>query len=212
MNDVPIIGQHWGGPKRAVALANLVTGKLAQVKSGIKRDVSAFMQKVVQPPRNARAGPPAGGGALVNAPHNVNEGRLALVNEEFWIVLPRTFNVCYKNKICNIVTKHVRVAASLLEVLKGKANAWGVIADEDIEEGGCVGVYGGAIEERLYAEDLREPDVLLATHIKNVEGKWKGYLLDGIVNEDEPIKRAMDWYTSRSMIGSIFNDGLGSEH
>ena len=41
------------------------------------------------------------GGALVNAPHNENEGELALVNEEFWIVLPRTFNVCYKGKICN---------------------------------------------------------------------------------------------------------------
>ena len=65
MIDVPIIGQHRGGQKGAVALANLVTGKLAQVKSGIKKDVSAFMQKVVQPPRNAGAGPPGVGGALV---------------------------------------------------------------------------------------------------------------------------------------------------
>ena len=50
---------------------------------------------------------------------------------------------------------------------------------------------------------------MLATHVKNVEGKWKGYLLDGIINEDEPIKRGMDWYTERGTIGSLFNCGYG---
>ena len=89
--------------------------------------------------------------------------------------------------------------------MKGKENAWGVIADKDIEEGGFVGIYSGSYREKEYAELLRAPHLLLATHVKNVKGKWKGYLLDGIINEDEPIKCGMDWYTERGMIGSLFN-------
>ena len=127
------------------------------------------------------------------------------IPEQEWFVPSRVFEMYVKNHFERVPTLKVRIGPSRLPALQGKSNAWSVFLDQDGDAGDLVAVYGGAIEEQAYAERLRKPDLLLASHIKDVKGKWNGYLLDGIINQ-----RGMLWYVERVLVGSILNDPLGS--
>ena len=123
---------------------------------------------------------------------------------EGWIVSPRLYQLFYKNKLRWMETKRMRIAPSQIPALVGKSNSWGVFIGEKVLAGDFIGVYWGVYEERKYAELLRAPEYLLASHMKDVQGKWTGHLLDGIINN----ARDMDWYASRTLIGSVFNCGF----
>jgi hypothetical protein len=115
----------------------------------------------------------------------------------------RVLQLFYKGKLRQMKTKRMRILPSQIPALVGKSNSWGVFTDEKVKAGDFIGLYGGVIEERDYAELLRLPEFLLASHMKDVAGKWTGHLLDGIINDI----RGMDWYASQTLIGSVFNCG-----
>ena len=157
IRDVSSLGLKWQGEKGPRQLTNLISIKISHFANERFQNRTDFLNKV--PGGNGVADPANIHNAnvpIMEPPQQLHEAEAepGFQDRISWIVPPRVFEVFFKGKLCTLVTKRVRVAASLLDVLKGKANAWGVIADEDLEKGDFIGVYGGAIEERLYAELL----------------------------------------------------------
>ena len=64
----------------------------------------------------------------------------------------------------------MHIPLSQIPALVGKSNSWGVFTAEKVTAGDFLGVYWGVYEEREYAELLRSPEYLLASHMKGVNG------------------------------------------